>query len=140
VTVLADLVLEGAGVKGIALVGVISVLEQRGYQFRRVAGTSAGAIVGSLVALNAPAAELQEIKRAVDYRGFRDGPRWRGLSIGKAAALMFQQGIYEGRLVKDWLGERLGMLDVRTFADLPYHDPERPPARAHAYRPSPTPL
>ena len=92
------------------------------------------AIVGSLVAANARAAELQEIMRAVDYRGFRDGPRWRGLFIGKAAALMFQQGIYEGRFVKDWLGERLGRLGVRTFADLPYHDPERPPASARAYR------
>jgi NTE family protein len=127
VTVFADLVLEGGGVEGIALVGVISVLEQRGYQFLRVAGTSAGAIVGSLVAANARAAELQEIMRAVDYKGFRDGPRWRSLFIGKAAALMFQQGIYEG-------------------------DPERPPAPAHAYghrtptgragplKPSPTPL
>ena len=46
----ADLVLEGGGVKGIALVGAISVLEERGYGFRRVAGTSAGAIVGALVA------------------------------------------------------------------------------------------
>ena len=52
----ADLVLEGGGVKGIALVGAISVLEERGYEFRRVAGTSAGAIVGSLVAANARAA------------------------------------------------------------------------------------
>jgi Patatin-like phospholipase len=67
VTVFADLVLEGGGVKGIALVSAISVLEERGYQFRRVAGTSAGAIVGSLVAANARAAELQEIMRAVDY-------------------------------------------------------------------------
>lgn len=47
---------------------------------------------------------------------------------------MFQQGIYEGRFVKDWLGERLGMLGVRTFADLAYHNPERPPAPAHACR------
>jgi NTE family protein len=134
VTVFADLVLEGGGVKGIALVGAISVLEERGYQFRRVAGTSAGAIVGSLVAANARAAELEEIMRGVDYRQFRDGPRWRGLFLGKAAALMFQQGIYEGQFVKDWLGERLGRLGVHTFADLAYHDPERPPDPEHAYR------
>jgi NTE family protein len=48
----ADSVLEGGGVKAIALVGAISILEERGYQLRRVAGTSAGAIVGSLVAAN----------------------------------------------------------------------------------------
>ncbi len=40
---------------------------------------------------------------------------------------MFQQGIYEGRLVKDWLVEHLGRLGVRTFADLRYDDPGRPP-------------
>jgi NTE family protein len=83
VTVFADLVLEGGGVKGIALVGAISVLEERGYQFRRVAGASAGAIVGSLVAANAGAAELEEIMRGVDYRRFQDGPRWTECSPGR---------------------------------------------------------
>jgi hypothetical protein len=34
----ADLVLEGGGVKGIALVGAISVLEEHGYRFHKVAG------------------------------------------------------------------------------------------------------
>jgi predicted acylesterase/phospholipase RssA len=75
----ADLVLEGGGVKGIALVGAISVLEERGYEFRRVAGTSAGAIVWSLVAADARAAELEEIMRAVQHpatgpRSPADGP------------------------------------------------------------------
>ncbi|HEU4347709.1 MAG TPA: patatin-like phospholipase family protein, partial [Actinoplanes sp.] len=41
----ADLVLEGGGVKGIALAGAISTLEERGYRFHKVAGTSAGSIV-----------------------------------------------------------------------------------------------
>jgi NTE family protein len=134
VTVFADLVLEGGGVKGIALVGAISVLQERGYQFQRVAGTSAGAIVGSLVAANAGAAGLEEIMREVDYRRFQDGPRWRSLFVGKAAALMFQQGIYEGQFVKDWLGEKLAGLGVQTFADLRYEDPERPPDPEQAYR------
>ena len=134
VTVFADLVLEGGGVKGIALVGAISVLEERGYEFRRVAGTSAGAIVGSLVAANAGAAELEEIMRGVDYRRFQDGSRWTGLFLGKAAALMFQKGIYEGQFVKDWLGERLARLGVHTFADLHYDDPQRPPDPERAYR------
>jgi NTE family protein len=130
----ADLVLEGGGVKGIALVGAISVLEERGHQFRRVAGTSAGAIVGSLIAANARAAELEEIMRGVEYRRFQDGPRWRSLLLGKAVAVLFEQGIYEGQFVKDWLGEQLARLGVHTFADLRYADPERPPDPDHAYR------
>ena len=54
----ADLVLSGGGVLGIGHVGVASVLEERGYRFRRIAGTSAGAIVGSLLAAGMPTPEL----------------------------------------------------------------------------------
>jgi predicted patatin/cPLA2 family phospholipase len=39
----ADLVLEGGGVKGIGLAGAVLALDQAGYRFQRVAGTSAGA-------------------------------------------------------------------------------------------------
>jgi NTE family protein len=46
----ADLVLDGGGVKGIGLLGAVLVLVEAGYSFPRVAGTSAGAIVASLVA------------------------------------------------------------------------------------------
>lgn len=45
----ADLVLQGGGVKGIALAGAVSVM-MRTYRFPRVAGTSAGAILASLLA------------------------------------------------------------------------------------------
>lgn len=60
----ADLVLEGGGVKGIGHVGAITALVEKGYTFKRVAGTSAGAIVASLVAagMTPPAmqAEMQK--------------------------------------------------------------------------------
>ena len=40
-TLLADLALEGGGVKGIGIVGAVSVLAEAGYRFQRVAGSSA---------------------------------------------------------------------------------------------------
>ena len=46
----ADLALEGGGVKGIGIVGAVSVLAEAGYRFARVAGTSAGAIAAALIA------------------------------------------------------------------------------------------
>jgi Patatin-like phospholipase len=46
----ADLALEGGGVKGIGLVGAVLVLDEAGYSFARVAGTSAGAITACLIA------------------------------------------------------------------------------------------
>lgn len=121
----ADLVLEGGGVKGIALVGAVAVLEERGYRFHRVAGTSAGAIVGSLVAAGTPSAELAEIMRTLDYRAFRDAGRLDRLGwLGKAASLLVDHGVYEGSYLKRWLGERLAERGVRRFDDLRLDDPD----------------
>ena len=72
----ADLVLEGGGVKGIALVGAVAVLEEHGYEFNRIAWTSAGAIVGALLAAGMPTADMVGIMRSIDYTRFQDkGPR-----------------------------------------------------------------
>lgn len=46
----ADLVLAGGGVKGIGLVGAASALLDAGSAFHRVSGTSAGAVVGAVLA------------------------------------------------------------------------------------------
>lgn len=46
----ADLVMEGGGVKGTAFVGALDVLSAAGCAFPRIAGTSAGAVTGVLVA------------------------------------------------------------------------------------------
>ncbi len=130
----ADLVLEGGGVKGIALVGAISVLEERGYRFHRVAGTSAGAIAGALVAAGIPATRMREIMRALNYLDFRDA---RGLSrfgpLGKGLSLLTHRGIYAGDYLRDWLREVLDEAGVRTFADLRSQDPgaSTTPGRDH---------
>ncbi|MFW3385278.1 UNVERIFIED_CONTAM: patatin-like phospholipase family protein [Kocuria sp. CPCC 205274] len=130
----ADLVLEGGGVKGIALVGAIEVLEEHGYRFKRVAGTSAGAIVGALVAAGAPASKLVDIIGSVQYPDFRDGSRLTRYTAGKAAGILARNGIYLGEHLRSWLQSQLDEYGVRTFADLPYTDDERPPAPERSYR------
>ena len=132
----ADLVLEGGGVKGIALVGAISVLEEAGYRFSRVAGTSAGAIVGSLVAAGYPSVELREIMASIDYRRFRDGDWLTRLGLpGKTLAIGVRQGMYHGEYLKQWLGAMLAGRQVRTFADLAIDDPgtSLPPDRRYRF-------
>jgi NTE family protein len=114
----ADLVLEGGGVKGIALVGVVSVLQEAGYTFPRVAGTSAGAIVGALVASGMPADRMLEVMRATDYSRFQDGTILDRLGpLGQGASLLFQNGIYEGNYLKQYLRELLPD-EMETFAGL----------------------
>lgn len=54
-----DLVLAGGGVKGIAHVGAIKALHDRGYdEHPRIAGTSVGAIIGALLAHDYPPCKI----------------------------------------------------------------------------------
>lgn len=58
---IVNLVLEGGGVKGIGLVGAITELEKQGYSWNSIGGTSAGAIVATLLAVGYTGKELYEI-------------------------------------------------------------------------------
>ncbi len=118
----ADLVLEGGGVKGIALVGAVAVLEEHGYEFNRIAGTSAGAIVGALLAAGMPTADMVPIMRSIDYTRFRDKTPEDRFPGGRLFSLLTQQGVYEGSYLTKWLGEILESRGVRTFNDLRYGD------------------
>jgi NTE family protein len=123
----ADLVLEGGGVNALGLVGEYSFIEERGYTVRRVAGTSAGAIVGALLAAGLSAAELEAEMRSLDYAEFQDGgPLDHVPFVGRPLALLLEQGVYGGRFAHKWVSERLAEHGCRSFADLPYDDPDFP--------------
>jgi NTE family protein len=129
----ADLVLEGGGVKGIALVGAYSVIEERGYTINRVAGTSAGSIVGALIAAKMSARELEAEMRALDYSEFQD----KGLLdkiplVGEALSVLFEDGVYEGNYAKNWVAGQLEKRGVKTFADLPYDNADLEPEQRYS--------
>lgn len=123
----ADLVFEGGGVKGIAHVGAVAALQEGGITtYPRVAGTSAGAIVGALAAAGMPAAEMRRIMEALEYHSVRDR---RGLArvplAGKPLSLAFNDGFYAGEYIRDYLGEALQKEGIETFGDLRIDDAER---------------
>lgn len=119
----ADLVCEGGGVRGIGLVGAVDALAQAGYRFPRVAGTSAGAIVASLVAAlqvaGEPLSRLAEVMRTIDYRKFLDRNLLGRLPIvGGGLSLLVADGVYRGAYIEQLLAGLLGDLGVHTFGDL----------------------
>ena len=69
-----NLVFEGGGVKGIAYVGALEVLDQEGIlkDIERVAGTSAGAMVAVLVGLGYTAKEIGDILWEIKFQNFMD--------------------------------------------------------------------
>ncbi|MFC5648659.1 patatin-like phospholipase family protein [Paenibacillus solisilvae] len=116
----ADAVFEGGGVRGIAFIGAIQVLEDSGYQWQRLAGTSAGSVVAALLACGYSAGELMEIMSTLDYSRLL-GKTWiHDLPlVGKALPLLFRSGIYLNTPLEDKLTYWLGQKGVSTFGDLP---------------------
>jgi NTE family protein len=118
-----DLVCEGGGVRGIGLVGAVDALAAAGYRFPRVAGTSAGAIVASLVAAlqhaGEPLSKLAEIMRSIDYRKFLDRNLIGHIPlIGGGLSLLVSDGVYRGAYLEQLVAEQLAELGVHTFGDL----------------------
>lgn len=102
-----NLVFEGGGVKGIAYVGALQVLEAKGIlnDVRRVGGASAGAINAVLVGLNYSLTEVESILKALNFKRFMDDS-W-GV-VRDADRLLNQFGWYKGDFFRKWIGDLIG--------------------------------
>ena len=145
-----DLVMEGGGVLGVALVGYTYVLEEMGLRFLRIGGTSAGSINALLVAgLDAPQERKSEkiVKELanVDFWSFVDGGRaarafvqtlvrhpsllglgFRGLWIRRT--VFKRLGINPGDAFFDWLSGLLSSNGIQTTRDLKERMAKLPPS------------
>jgi NTE family protein len=114
-----NLIFEGGGVKGIAYVGAMQVLEKKGIlkSILRVGGTSAGAINAVLLGLNCSLEETREILAALDFRNFLDDS-W-GV-VRDTNRLITEFGWYKGDYFRRWIGnliqEKTGNADC-TFRE-----------------------
>jgi NTE family protein len=118
----ADGVFEGGGVKGIAFVGALEAARERGIErWVNVSGTSAGAIIASLLAVGYQPQELRRVLEDTDYNQFADYG-WGGKWLGGARNAIRGRGLCPGKAFTDWLGERFKESPVGkaepTFADV----------------------
>lgn len=118
-----DIALGGGGVRGIGLVGALVQLDQAGYDFVRVLGTSAGAVVGSFLAALVQAGEpVSRLVELMDlFKENRLADRWavgRVPFLGDPLSLLVDQSLYQGRYLRSFVTKQLADLGVRTFADL----------------------
>ena len=136
-TKLLDLVLAGGGVKGVGLVGAVVRLMEAGYRPYRVAGSSAGSILGAVVAAAAGSEQLgpddiRAIALSIDYRKFLDpGPLERVPLLGPAWAILDGKGVYKGDYARDFVAGQLKSLGVETFGDLRLDDEDLPEERRY---------
>lgn len=135
-----DLVQEGGGLLGIALIGYTYVLEQMGLRFVSLAGTSAGAINAILLAgLGKPdemkSASIIELLANKNFNDFVDGDKdvqqlirafnkgagglklaFHGLQV--LDSLKEEMGLNPGKNFHQWLKDILDQQGVSTAADL----------------------
>lgn len=69
------LVLSGGGAKGMAHIGVIRALEENGIPIDYVAGTSMGAVIGSLYAMGYSPDEMEELISSDEFKNWYMGSR-----------------------------------------------------------------
>ncbi|MFN0035362.1 MAG: patatin-like phospholipase family protein [Saprospiraceae bacterium] len=117
-----DLVMEGGGTLGVALLGYIYVLEQLDLRFLQVAGTSAGSIMAMLLAGGGPIAEaksewLIEKVASKDFSEFIDGNE----EVQKFVAAMFDKDMRKAKKARltvkvlDELEDHFGLNPGETF-------------------------
>ncbi|NEU29616.1 patatin-like phospholipase family protein [bacterium LRH843] len=115
-----DGVFAGGGVKAFAFVGALQVMEEKGYTFERVAGTSAGAIIASLIRVGYSSEELFKLLDNLDVESFKDERvSFLPFPIAKWFLLYFRLGLYRGNALELWLRNVLAEKGVKTFGDLP---------------------
>lgn len=116
----ADAVFEGGGVKGIAFIGALQVMEEHGYTWEKLAGTSAGSIVAALLCAGYTSRELKPIFEELDYLHFLQR---KGLGrlplIGPLFELMVHEGIFRADRLELFVEGLLLRKGIRTFGDLP---------------------
>src|SRR5690606_2470287 len=114
-----NLVLEGGGIRGLAYAGALQVLEEKEIlpQIENVAGSSAGAIAGLMVALNYNSHEIDSVLANLKIAEFNDGKFF----VGKLKRLKNEYGVFKGDKFEGWLAQlienKTGNADI-TFEEL----------------------
>lgn len=115
-----DGVFAGGGIKAYAFVGAYEVLEHKGIEFVRLAGTSVGALFSAFIAAGYTSAQLHEMLEELDEKIFLDERFSLGyIPFFKWLRIYHKLGLYKGEKLERWIEEKLAQKGVRTFGDLP---------------------
>jgi hypothetical protein len=90
------------------------------YEFDAVVGTSAGALVGSLIVAGYHPQELRERVCRINWASLMDpGPIGGIPGIGKHLALVLRKGMYRGDVMEKVWSKLLAERGIHAFADIP---------------------
>ncbi len=95
--ILKNLAIKGGGVRGIAYVGALQVLEEKNLLdgIERVAGTSAGALVAGMLCAGYDTEQIHKWMRKLDFRKFKKG--WNPIRVFRS------YGLYSGDYILEFI-------------------------------------
>lgn len=112
-------VFEGGGVKGIALAGAAAAAMESGYRFTSAVGTSAGALVASLVAAGYGPMELERIVWELPWSRITDRRLMARIPfVGPHLAMLTWGGVARGQRLEREVFRLLSRQGIRVFGDL----------------------
>lgn len=115
----ANAVFEGGGMRAIGIIGALSYFEREGYTWNNVAGTSAGALIASLVSAGYSAKNLKEMIINLNFLKFLDTDKLQRFPIvGKTIGFIKEKGLYSGDYLEDWINNLLIAKKIYSFGDL----------------------
>ncbi|MDR0855664.1 MAG: patatin-like phospholipase family protein [Christensenellaceae bacterium] len=111
-----DAVFEGGGIKGIAHLGAAQAFLDKGYSFRRVAGSSAGAMVAALLGAGYSGAEAFSAIKSISEDDVTKGSHLHHF-LGKAVKTVLSYGLYGTQAFENIIASLLKEKGVVTFSD-----------------------
>ena len=114
-----DAVFEGGGMRGIGIVGAINYMESAGYEFARVAGSSAGAVIAALIAAGYNSRQIRKMLVEINFLKFMDKDKIQRLPVlGKPLGIIKEKGLYSGDYLENFMDNLLQHKGVSKFKDL----------------------
>ncbi|KXZ23049.1 hypothetical protein AXI59_09970 [Bacillus nakamurai] len=114
-----DGVFSGGGIKGVALAGAYEALEEQGFRFERLAGTSAGAIIAAFIAAGYTSREIHSIIDEVEEKQLLDQRfSFLPLKLLQWVSIYWRLGLYKGDTLEKWIADKLKAKDIIMFGDL----------------------
>lgn len=104
-----NLVLQGGGIKGLAYVGALRYLEENNYNINYIAGSSVGAIIGSLICAGYDSYELEDIINKLSYKDLA--------SKNKLRETFKNQGLHSIKDLEMYVDRLLLSKGKRVFGD-----------------------
>ncbi len=105
-----NLILQGGGIKGLAYIGALRCLENNGYKIKNIAGSSVGAIIGSLIIAGYNSYELEEIINNLNVNIF--------FNSNKLKEKIKNKGLYSLSELEKFLENMLLKKNIRVFSDI----------------------